>query len=53
MVEEIEDIKATVNDVKGEISTLKSQVVGLDKELQRGKMEIASLRMKKECCVIM
>lgn len=53
MVEEIEDLKDTVSEVKGELSGLTSQIRGLEKEVERGKFEIESLRMKKECCIVM
>ncbi|RIA04676.1 hypothetical protein BRARA_K01066, partial [Brassica rapa] len=57
VVEEIEDLKSIMSDAKGEMSELRAQVVGLEKQLERSKLMIELERdtkgSLKGCCVVL
>lgn len=51
MVEEIKDMNVMLSDVKGDISYLKGEGVGLKKELERMKKVIVELEKDRIDCI--
>ncbi|KAF8097728.1 hypothetical protein N665_0283s0032 [Sinapis alba] len=53
LVEEIEDMKMLATDLKGELSALRSEIIGMEKQMQQSKRMIDLLRNQSGCCAIL
>lgn len=51
MVEEVEDVKCMVNDIKTQLSEVKADVAGLEKQLEHSNVMNGLARNR--CCAIL
>lgn len=53
VVEEVEDLKLMVSDMKEEIAELRSDVGGLGKQVEQNKVMLDLVSGRNGCCLIM